>query len=196
MAPTPFHLHVCNHSTARHDLPCCLPLAPSCSSSSGIARCRRPPAVVTLALWGGADPVANTLSLKLGLTAPTLASLGIHGLPPDYVLPLRLTGNCDAPSLEWGDAMRRLAVLSAMQASARGAAGAAATAAGAAGGGQAPGVVVGEGEGGAAAAGRGPGGGVLGLLGKVLGGLNTAAEAQLEEVPPPIVSVLPWQASQ
>jgi len=66
-----------------------------------------------VALWGSVNTLHNTLEMYLGLPASTLAFVGIRGLPADYMLPLRISGTCTAPSLEWGAAVRKLAVLSA-----------------------------------------------------------------------------------
>jgi hypothetical protein len=53
--------------------------------------------------------------MRIGLTAATLAKAGIRGLPASYVLPLSVTGHLDAPQIDWQVAVRKLAVLSAMQ---------------------------------------------------------------------------------
>ena len=66
-----------------------------------------------VALWGSVNTLHNTLEMYLGLPAATLAFVGIRGLPSDYMLPLRISGTCTAPSLEWRAAVRKLAVLSA-----------------------------------------------------------------------------------
>jgi hypothetical protein len=53
--------------------------------------------------------------MRIGLTAATLAKAGIRGLPASYVLPLSVTGHLDSPQIDWQVAVRKLAVLSAMQ---------------------------------------------------------------------------------
>jgi hypothetical protein len=53
--------------------------------------------------------------MRIGLTAATLAKAGIRGLPASYVLPLSVKGHLDSPQIDWQVAVRKLAVLSAMQ---------------------------------------------------------------------------------
>jgi hypothetical protein len=55
------------------------------------------------------------VDMRIGLTAATLAKAGIRGLPASYVLPLSVKGHLDSPQIDWQVAVRKLAVLSAMQ---------------------------------------------------------------------------------
>ncbi|KAF6262446.1 hypothetical protein COO60DRAFT_1676044 [Scenedesmus sp. NREL 46B-D3] len=68
-----------------------------------------------VALWGLMDTTTDTIDMRIGLTAATLAKAGIRGLPASYVLPLAVRGHLDSPQIDWQAAVRKLAVLSAMQ---------------------------------------------------------------------------------
>eukprot|EP00882_Tetradesmus_deserticola_P018085 GHRQ01019408.1.p1 GENE.GHRQ01019408.1~~GHRQ01019408.1.p1 ORF type:complete len:307 (+),score=85.93 GHRQ01019408.1:360-1280(+) len=68
-----------------------------------------------VAMWGSIDTTKDTIDMRIGLTAATLAKAGIRGLPASYVLPLAVTGHLDSPQIDWPAAVRKLAVLSAMQ---------------------------------------------------------------------------------
>ncbi|WIA22339.1 hypothetical protein OEZ85_004653 [Tetradesmus obliquus] len=68
-----------------------------------------------VAVWGLVDTTTDKIDMRIGLTAATLAKAGIRGLPASYVLPLAVTGPLDSPQIDWQIAVRKLAVLSAMQ---------------------------------------------------------------------------------
>ncbi|KAI8474317.1 MAG: hypothetical protein J3K34DRAFT_138376 [Monoraphidium minutum] len=70
---------------------------------------------VRVSVWGSVDTVTEAMRMRIGLPASTLALAGVRGLPPDYVLPLELHGGVRSPHLDWTSAVRKVAVLSAMQ---------------------------------------------------------------------------------
>lgn len=57
-----------------------------------------------LALWGTVDTNSNTLAMTVGLPATTLAKAGLRGLPPEYLLPVAVSGPLHRPSVEWNAA--------------------------------------------------------------------------------------------
>lgn len=80
-----------------------------------IPRSRPPGNRVRLSVWGSVDTLRDTMDMKVGLPAETLALAGIPQLSPDYVLPLEIQGSITSPHLDWTSAARKVAVLSAMQ---------------------------------------------------------------------------------
>eukprot|EP00879_Flechtneria_rotunda_P017118 GHRR01017926.1.p1 GENE.GHRR01017926.1~~GHRR01017926.1.p1 ORF type:complete len:450 (+),score=189.71 GHRR01017926.1:171-1520(+) len=70
---------------------------------------------IRVALWGRVDTNAYTVDMIIGLPAITLSQAGIKNLPDSYMLPLAVTGSLSKPQIDWPAAMRKLAVLSAMQ---------------------------------------------------------------------------------
>lgn len=68
-----------------------------------------------LAVWGAVDTARDALDMRIGLPASTLLKAGIKNLPNSYVLPIAVTGRLDKPQIDWPVAVRKLAVLSAMQ---------------------------------------------------------------------------------
>jgi hypothetical protein len=70
---------------------------------------------VRVSVWGSVDTVSDAMRIRIGLPAESLRLAGVRGLPPDYILPLDLHGTIRAPSLDWAAAVRKVAVLSAMQ---------------------------------------------------------------------------------
>ena len=68
-----------------------------------------------MCVWGTVDPLSEAMAMRVGLPAATLALAGARGLPDGYVLPLDLHGTLRSPALDLPAAMRKVAVLSAMQ---------------------------------------------------------------------------------
>jgi hypothetical protein len=69
---------------------------------------------VHLVLWGSHSQ--EELDMCIGIPAGTLQKLlGLRGLPEDYVLPLRVSGTVDRPSVDWREATKKLTILSALQ---------------------------------------------------------------------------------
>lgn len=68
-----------------------------------------------VALWGQCDTISNTLQMKLGLPDDTLRLLGLKYLPEGYMVTFDISGELQAPKFEWGAAVRKFAVLSALQ---------------------------------------------------------------------------------
>ncbi|KAL6757417.1 hypothetical protein V8C86DRAFT_1691080 [Haematococcus lacustris] len=75
-----------------------------------------PSSGVHLVLWGSMDPDSDQVRMTVGVPARTLAKLGLRDLPPDYALPLQLTGSLDAPQLQMTGVSTRVGQLLLRQA--------------------------------------------------------------------------------
>ena len=56
---------------------------------------------IHLITWGTVNTATNTLEMTLGIPAKTLQQAGVRGLQPEYVLPIKITGQIQAPVVDF-----------------------------------------------------------------------------------------------
>ena len=54
-----------------------------------------------LSMWGEVDPKSDTIDMWLGIPAASLSQLGIRGYSRAAMLPIRVQGSLQAPSVGW-----------------------------------------------------------------------------------------------
>ena len=78
----------------------CLQPCPSCPQEAAFSEHFHVPGL-QLAVWGSLDPVSGQVDMTLGLPDTTLRLAGLRNVPDGAMLPVRISGASDKPSVDF-----------------------------------------------------------------------------------------------